>query len=222
MRCGTFILSVLIASGVTCLARADSFTGNFTQDDDVVLFNFSIGSTSTVTMQTFSFAGGVNGASTVIAEGGFAPVLTLFDGSGNELATDHDNLLGNCTKTDSISGFCWDAKIVESLAAGDYTLALTEDDNTALGPTLADGFQEQGNGNFTEILFGGLNPFTLVDGSQRSNAWAVDIDIAGGTSPVPEPNSLPIMAITVIFWLVARVSFRRWKSSAGTSETFHS
>ena len=54
-------------------ANADnfSFTGSFTNDSNVQLFNFSVAATSSITLRTFSYAGGTNSAGTVIPEGGF-------------------------------------------------------------------------------------------------------------------------------------------------------
>ena len=60
-----------------------SYTGNFTNDNDLNPFNsFTLLDTSIVTMQSWGFAGGVNGAGTPIAPGGFATVLALFDSNG--------------------------------------------------------------------------------------------------------------------------------------------
>ncbi len=48
-----------------------SFRGNFSTDDEVHLFNFSVGATSTVTLKTLSYAGGTQADGTVISAGGF-------------------------------------------------------------------------------------------------------------------------------------------------------
>ena len=52
-----------------------SFTGTFTHDDNVQLFTFVVGAPSTVTLRTWSYAGGVNAAGATIARGGFDPIL---------------------------------------------------------------------------------------------------------------------------------------------------
>jgi len=76
------------------------------------------------------------------------------------------------------------------LGVGSYILALTEFDNTPIGPTLADGFVQQGTGNFT----GG--PFFLNAGVgfQRNGNWAVDIT---NTAPaaIPEPSTVAQIAL---------------------------
>ena len=203
------------------LAYADSFTGNFNQDDEIQMFTVTLGETATVTIQTFSFAGGTNGAGTLISAGGYAPVLTLFDSSGQELATDHNNLLGYCTTPDPASGFCWDAQINQLLNPGQYTVALTQDDNYANGPNLSDGFSEQGQGNFTAVppFSNSGSPFTLIDGSQRTDGWALDItsdsqDLATNElQPVPEPSAR--LALLLVFaFATAYLRFRRKLVSA--------
>lgn len=54
------IIGTLFAvHGTSAMADDFSFTGNLSDDDDVQLFEFSVGVTSTVTMRTYSYAGGV-------------------------------------------------------------------------------------------------------------------------------------------------------------------
>jgi len=161
------------------------FSGNFNFDDDVVLIPFLVPSTNTVTISTSSFGDG---------SGGFEPILTLFDGAGNLIAQDTTGgtLPFGCGSRaiDPISGFCLDGFIQGLLNAGNYTLALTEWDNIANGPTLADGFPQTGNGNFTGPEFlGGLGSFILFDGSQRNSNWALQITGAD----VPEPGTAGLM-----------------------------
>jgi hypothetical protein len=49
--------------------------------------DFNVPVSSTVQAITFSYGGGINGSGTSIAEGGFEPYLSLFDASGNFLAS---------------------------------------------------------------------------------------------------------------------------------------
>jgi len=184
---------VLAASLVTAASHAASisYTGNFVQDDDLVTFGFDLASATTVTLRTWSFAGGTDAGGSAIPAGGFAPVLSLFDAGGSQdlLAVDRDGGSGPCgpRAVDPSSGFCWDAYLNLDLAAGSYLLVLTEDDNTPNGPTFADGFFQSGQGNFTAAEFGGPPgaQFILVDGSQRTSSWAVDL--IGVAIPTPEP-----------------------------------
>ena len=163
------------------ILSASTLSGDFTADDNVELIPISILGLSQVTIQTTSFA-----------TGGFEPVLTLYDPSGNLLFQDANGGTepSGCgaRATDPVSGFCLDAFIQGILnVPGTYTLALTEWDNIPSGPTLADGFPQTGNGNFTGPEFTG-NPgsFLLFNGAQRTSDWALQIDVA----PIPEPGSL--------------------------------
>jgi len=200
-------------------AASLSYTGNFAQDDDLLTLNFDLASPATVTLRTWSFAGGVNGAGQAIPAGGFAPVLSLFDALGTQdlLATDHDGGPGVCRPRapDPASGFCWDAYLNLSLAAGSYLLALTEDDNTPNGPTFPDGFLRAGQGNFTGDEFGGPpgSSLILADGSQRTSFWAVDLSgVDAPSDPLPEPSTGILMllgAALLSFWCRRRSCRRR-------------
>jgi hypothetical protein len=71
-------LAAMVLVSTPAAAADFSFTGNFTQDDNVQLFNFVVGAPSSVTLRTWSYAGGTNAAGTTIARGGFDPILALF------------------------------------------------------------------------------------------------------------------------------------------------
>lgn len=161
-----------IASQLTVKADNFSFTGNFNQDDDVQLFNFSLNSLSTVKLSTSSFS-----------KGGFDTILTLFNSSTFIAENDGLNPL--------LPG---DAFLELTLGGGNYTLALTQFDNFALGSTLAEGFERVGEGDFTGPLFGnGSGRFIDVTGSQRTSAWQVNIDNVNRASSVPEPASIILL-----------------------------
>src|SRR5215831_7915985 len=199
------ILAFLVLSSAICYATAIvSTTGSFTADDDQVFFNFSLLAPTTVTMQTWSFAGGTNATGQVIAPGGFFPVLSLFDATGSQplLASDTGGTApSNCgvRNIDPVTGFCLDSYLSLSLAAGSYSLYLTQFDNLPIGPDLSNGFLQQGNGNFT----GG--PFFLNAGTgfQRTGNWAVDITTAAAPA-VPEPSTAAVTIFGLsIFTLIS-------------------
>lgn len=182
-----------------------TFSGNFGLDEDVVLIPFTVSTLSVITMQTTSFANGSTG---------FEPVLTLFDSTGNLLLQDATGgtVPGSCglRAIDPTSGYCLDAFIQSPLNAGSYTLALSEWDNIPGGPTLADGFPQTGNGNFTGPEFlGSPGSFILFNGSQRTNAWALQIDGLG----VPEPATAGLAGAA----LLAMMVFYRKSNRRGTS-----
>jgi hypothetical protein len=120
-------------------------------------------------------------------------VISLFDSSGNLLVFDDGGVApSGCglRNVDPATGFCLDAYINLVLQAGTYTAVLTEFDNTPNGPTLEDGFVEQGGGNFT----GG--PFLLNAGSgfQRTGNWDLDIS----STPEPQPTELLVAGLFVL------------------------
>jgi len=186
-------------------ARADnfSFQGNFTQDDNVQLFNFSVGATSDVTLQTLSYAGGVNAAGQTIARGGFDPILALFDSTGAQVGQNDDG--GGSVPADSVTGSHFDTFLhLTTLAAGNYTVSVQEFDNFANGPNLSNGFSRSGQGNFTTAAFGpdgATTPFWDVNTNQRDGHWAFDIlGVNSATTPggptgpaVPEPSSVVLL-----------------------------
>jgi len=210
MKVKTMALAI---AGITLCApshAALSYTGTFAQDDGQSVFDFTLASATSVTLRTWSFAGGTNAGGMSISPGGFAPVLSLFDAGGEQdlLALDRDGGPGSCgpRAVDTISGFCWDAYLNLPLVAGSYVLVLTEDDNTPNGPTLADGFLRDGQGNFTAGLFGGApgSSFILADGSQRTNMWAVDLIGVDSQATAPEPGSAAMLMLGIAFLLSRR------------------
>ena len=181
-RAAAFSLALLLAGPQAAEAASVSYNGNFTLDSDIQLFNFTVTTPSTVTMETTSFA-----------SGGFAPILTLFDPSGN-----YDGEV-DAANSDALYSLLLSAP-------GLYTLALTEYFNKAVGPNIAAGFDNAGfpgDPNFTGILYGVPGQsFIAPDGMQRTNAWAVTIQTAN-TVTVPEPDSLSLaisgMAVLAAF-----------------------
>jgi hypothetical protein len=205
----------LISLGLFCLlataacAENLSFQGVFQTDNDVQLFNFTIGSTRAVTFLTLSYAGGTNSQGTVIPAGGFDPLLTLFDPSGIEVGSFDNGTAGQVGL--GPDGYL-DSYDVETLPAGTYTLALTESPNGPQDEFLSDGFT--GGGPFYSCT----NDASFCDavGTALNGNWAVDIrNVDGateqGTSTVPEPASL--LLVSTCLGVISRVR-RRWLSRA--------
>jgi hypothetical protein len=204
------VIIALLASTIQVRADEVSYQGNFTTDDQVQLFDFNVATPGLVTLQTFGYAGGVNGAGTTIAAGGFDPVLTLFDGAGNFLVMNDDGPCGT-VGTDPTTLNCFDSYLSLDLTAGSYILALTENDNLAIGPTLSDSFTQVGNGDFTcQEFIGTPGAFCDASPSQRDSAWALDVTTQGA-SPVPEPGSevLVLSGISLFFALRKKLQSRR-------------
>ena len=202
---GTVLSALALVAVHATAAHAGnfSFTGTFTQDDNVQLFSFTVGAPSVVTLRTWSYAGGTNAAGDTIARGGFDPILALFDSTGNLVGQNDD---GGCgfVSPDSVTTECWDTFFSSALVPGDYQVSVMEYNNFANGPNISNGFVHSGGGNFTGALANcaGSGRFEDVsnepDGCQRDGHWAFDIlNVAQATvnpnaSAVPEPGSLAL------------------------------
>ena len=172
--------AVLVICSVSALAANTSYTGSLADDNDVALFTFTLSSPTDVTLRTWSYAGGTNAAGTLIAAGGFDPIVSLFFGAGSGALLIDANDDGLGVPVDPGTGLAFDS-LLESflLPAGIYTVALSQFDNFANGSTLGDGFLGYlGNPNF--------------DG--RTSAWALDISVAN-TATVPLPGTLALLML---------------------------
>jgi hypothetical protein len=191
------LIAALALCGGQAFGASLSFTGAFSTDDQLQQFNFTLAGTMTVTLQTWSYAGGTNQASMVIPRGGFDPWLSLYDSGGNLLQS-VDNFNPPCgpVATDPVTGACFDSYISQSLGAGVYTLILSQSDNQPAGTHLSDGFTNTGNTTFTSS-FGCTNgQFCDSTTDNRTGNWAVDIDnvtSATAVSSVPEPGTVVLL-----------------------------
>jgi hypothetical protein len=181
-----FFLSFLGLAGPSAQADTITFSGTFSQDDNVQLFNITQSTTDDLTVYTTSYA-----------EGGFTPVLSLFDASGDFITADNGSQNSGCnallSPDTTNTTACWDAIIAFPSAPGSsYILALTEDDNTSTTQfQLSDGFTEDGNGNFTGVNNGYGGSFQLADGTQRTADWTLNIVSADPQLSAQEQTSVP-------------------------------
>jgi hypothetical protein len=192
------VLVGLIASCSIGTASTINFAGNFLFDDDVHFFTYQSPTTGTVTVNTTSFA-----------QGGFAPILTLYDASGNFLFSADGTTDAFCAGTDILStGFCYDASMTwTSLAGVSYYVAISQYDNFPTTNPIpvnapittwnsADTFSEFGNPFFTaNSPFGpgcGQSGFCLNDGNARGSNWALTFTGPTGLvgSQVPETGTI--------------------------------
>src|ERR1700694_5566745 len=84
------ILAVLAFLAGIASAADFSFTGTFSQDDQLQVFTFKVDTPSTVLMRTWGYAGGTNAAGQMIPRGGFDPILSLFDSTGMLIGLNED------------------------------------------------------------------------------------------------------------------------------------
>jgi hypothetical protein len=171
-----------------------------------VVRTFNVGTSSLMSALSFSYGGGVNGAGTSILGGGLQPYLSLFDSSGNFLAsTFFGTTCPPGAVTNSTSGQCYDVLLNGgTLAPGTYRIALTAYSNLSFAEnlgagTLADGFTGLGNLAFGEDLH-----------------YAFDVILtSAGTSPVPEPGSLALVFGALLCGLIGRRNLNFRKGSTG-------
>ena len=73
----TFALANLCSAGVIL-----SETGTLSSPEDTFVMALNLATAADVTLQTYGFGGGTNGAGTIIPSGGFDPFVGLFSGTG--------------------------------------------------------------------------------------------------------------------------------------------
>jgi hypothetical protein len=189
---GQKVLRHLFGIGVllACAAQSQAVTiipvsGNFTFDDDIATFVYTVQNQGQVDIYTTSFA-----------TGGFATIISVFDAAGNLVNSNDGASTNDCGfhGMDPILGACYDALTSWVSDGGvQYTVVLTQYDNSSVdGATLASGFRQQGNGNFT-----GMPPFNPAIGGafwlpgpfQRTSDWTIVFESAdaSGLVVVPEP-----------------------------------
>jgi hypothetical protein len=187
------LLGLFVVASATLQGSSFSFQGSFGSDDQLQLFNFSISSNTSVTLISFGYGGGTNAAAAVIPKGGFDTLFTLFQADGTQVGSFDDD--PGCAHTNSNHGACLDAYFNGPLQAGSYQLALTQSGNDPIG-NLADGFTEQGQGNFTANNCSPSHPFCDTFGNPNDGHWAIDISGVNSASEsgVPEPFSIGLSA----------------------------
>jgi hypothetical protein len=200
------LTAVLCALAGSLPAADFSFAGMFTADNNVQPFEFTVGSTSTITLRSWSYAGGTNAAGDLIARGGFDPILALFSGTGSAAVFVNQNDDGGCglVAADSGTGECWDTFFSATVGPGTYTATVMQYDNFANGPTLGAGFLHDGNGNFT-ASFGCSQGFFCdvsdVDPfNNRDSHWAFDILNVESAVVVgsPEPATMLLLGGSLV------------------------
>lgn len=205
---------VLAVSSASAHADDFSFTGNFTNINDVQLFTFTVGASSNVVLRTWSYAGGVNAQGQTIAAGGFDPILALFQGSGPTATYINQNDDGgSAVPADPVTGAHYDTYLaVSNLTPGVYTVSVMDYANFAVGPTLGDGFT---GGALLDSDCIGTGTYCDATGHFRDSHWAFDIlGVASAstpeqppTSPVPEPSTIALLGSGLVG--LARYARRR-------------
>jgi hypothetical protein len=185
-----------LAFAAPVLATNYSYTGHLNDPNEVLLFNFTVGSESAVTLRTYYYAGGTMADGTAVARGGFDPILALFNASTGALINYNDDGHG-FVPFDPVTDRDWDTYLQAILQPGTYTVSVMAFSNFAAGNNLADGFDHAGS-------FNGRTDFWAFDILNVSEAVQV-----GGA--VPEPATWAMMLIG--FGAVG-VAFRKKRNAA--------
>lgn len=193
-RLGAALGLVALTAGAQAAPVNFSYIGAFEKDNDVQFFTFTTNGSSVVRLRSYSFGGGVQADGNVVVDGSFDPNLSLFDGSGMLVGQNDDSVSrtpGACGRgvVTPYDGDEWDTCMNVQLAAGQYTVALTQYDNFARGPNLQAGFRYDNNPDFLgcEELFCG-----------KAGKWAFDLLNVEDAYMVPEPGSLALFGIAAL------------------------
>ena len=175
----------LLLAGPAVFATDFDFSGEFTYDNDVALLDFTVGAASTVTVFTSSW---IQGHPPL----GFDPIVGLWDDVGNLLGVQDDGFVTGSTLSNGVSYSHgeWDVYFDVFLGAGDYRLSLTQFDNNPRGFTLSEGFEHDGEPDFTSAW----GPYPRFNGrfdqdDLRSPDWALHVTNVAPAQTVPEPST---------------------------------
>lgn len=220
------ILSLFALMAAIATADTVSYTGALTSPEDSTsgAITITLAEPGTVGLQTYGFGGGTNAAGAVISAGGFDPFVGVFQGTGStalfingtsDILTNYGSFMGcpAAGEVDIGGLLCGDVTMSLSLAAGTYTILLTDADYFPVAVdetsgTLGDGFFDLTPGAF---------PLQTCNGTDCVNDtanWALDITTPSGIAAVPEPAALPVSGIAVLALTAAYGRRKRSSASA--------
>ncbi len=192
--------ATVTSCGTSCVLNAGNSDSDYAQWAAVVN-SFNVADTSTMMAITYSYGGGNSLTGPTVTAGGLEPYLSLFDASGNFLASTYFGT--TCpTGAGTYDGNCYDVALDGgTLTAGTYYLALTAYANMSLAEnygsgTLADGFTGLGGLALDEDLHYGYD--VVLTSTERP------------ISPVPEPNFNLLVGVALApLFAIAKKKLRR-------------
>jgi len=202
MKSTIFAIALLAASAA--FAGSVSYTGTLSSPEDSFETTATLSAAGTLTLQTFGFGGGTNAAGTVIPPGGFDPFVGVFDSTGDLIEGISDAMYNSTSfagcppaglvTVGNVPGDCGDIHLSVALAAGTYTVVLSD----ALYLPNAIFQSPYGNlsGGFADYTSGVFQ--TCVDANDcnsDSANWALDVTTPGSVASTPEPGSLCVCGI---------------------------
>lgn len=174
---------LVLALAVPALALDFDFSGTMPYHNSVLYFSFVSGGVGNVTLFSSSWD-----------DGGFDPMLGLWDSAGNLIHFQDDGHTVGSTLSNGVpyTHGTWDSYYTAGIGAGTYYVTLTAYANFNNGNNLSDGFD-----------YDGQTPIPILSWNEPANGFRDDdfvfhilnVDQATQNNPVPEPSTIVLLGL---------------------------